>query len=122
MCRIISKHKAVWKQQAGTEIDFNTLQSLGISVKWDLERFREQVWRASDVIDCGLLQSAMNDQNMQRTLRDTWEIVVKNFDLDWKEKDAELHDQEQPSTSTDAGGENGWDSPPRESMDAEQDN
>ena len=64
----------------------------------------------------------MNDQNMHRTLRDTWETVVKNFDLDWKEKDMELHDQEQPSTSTDASGENGLDSPPRESMDAEQDN
>ena len=122
ICRIISKHKAVWRQQRETVIDLNTLESLGISVKWDIEHFRELVWRASDVMDSGLLQSVMNDQNMQRTLRDTWETVVKDFKLDWKEKDGDLQDQDQPSISTDGDGENGWDSPPRESMDAEQDN
>ena len=61
MCRIISKHKVVWREQTKTVIDLNHLESLGINVKWDLEHFRELVWRASDVIDCGLLQSVMND-------------------------------------------------------------
>ena len=76
------------------------------------------LWRSSDVVDCGLLQSVMNDENIQRTLRNSWGSVIQNFNLDWKEKDEDLQAQEATSAASDGPEEDGWEPPAQESMDA----
>ena len=116
--RLQRKNVATWRQHPETVNDLNSLTSLANSVEWDLSRFKEMLWRSSDVIDCGLTQSAMNAQNIHRTLNNSWECVVHEFNLNWKERDEELMAEEEPSNTSDGHHDDGWEPPAEESMDA----
>ena len=105
--RLYDKLAPTLRQHA--ESDCEKLGPLVVSVDWDVNRLRNLIWKASDVVDCGFLHSLVNEQNQQRTIVNTWDDVAKEFNLLWVEESEDPWDSgPQPSSP---GDETDWEAP-----------
>ena len=114
------ENKETWRQHTAAVLDLQSLGQATTNVERDLHLLKEQVWRASDILDCGLLQNIANADNVVRTFNHEWDSVVREFDFDWKEEEEKWDAELQPPSPIEYHGweiaptttaHDGWDIP-----------